>query len=64
MEPIDFETCNMGHASAAPESARNAPLYQEVPDQTSHETEITLIPYFAWANRGASEMSVWLPLAS
>ena len=23
--------------------------------------EITLIPYHAWANRGASEMTVWLP---
>jgi DUF1680 family protein len=42
----------------------DAPLYREVPDQTPQETEITLIPYFAWANRGASEMSVWLPLAS
>jgi DUF1680 family protein len=42
----------------------DTPLYREVPDQPSQETEITLIPYFAWANRGASEMSVWLPLAS
>ena len=42
----------------------DAPLYREVPDQPSHETEITLISYFAWANRGASEMSVWLPLVS
>jgi DUF1680 family protein len=42
----------------------DAPLYREVPEQTAQETEITLIPYFAWANRGASEMSVWLPLAS
>jgi len=25
--------------------------------------EIALIPYFAWANRGVSHMSVWLPLA-
>ena len=24
---------------------------------------LVLIPYFAWDNRGASEMSVWLPLA-
>jgi DUF1680 family protein len=23
-----------------------------------------LVPYFAWSNRGESEMSVWLPLAS
>jgi len=25
--------------------------------------DITLIPYYAWANRGVSHMSVWLPLA-
>jgi uncharacterized protein len=24
---------------------------------------VRLIPYFAWDNRGSSEMSVWLPLA-
>jgi hypothetical protein len=24
--------------------------------------EIRLIPYFAWGNRGKSEMSVWIPL--
>ena len=24
---------------------------------------LVLVPYFAWDNRGASEMSVWLPLA-
>jgi DUF1680 family protein len=23
---------------------------------------IRLIPYFVWANRGTSEMSLWLPL--
>lgn len=28
------------------------------------ETEITLIPYFAFANRGASEMLVWIPVRS
>jgi len=26
------------------------------------KTEITLIPYFAFANRGASEMLVWIPV--
>lgn len=25
--------------------------------------EVTLIPYFAWANRGRSFMEVWIPLA-
>jgi DUF1680 family protein len=26
------------------------------------EVEIRLIPYFAWGNRGRSEMSVWMPV--
>ena len=39
-------------------------LYREVSTQPAHETDITLIPYFGWGNRGPSEMSVWLPLAS
>ena len=28
------------------------------------EFHLVLVPYFAWDNRGASEMSVWLPLAT
>ena len=24
------------------------------------ETEFTAIPYFAWANRGANDMTVWI----
>ena len=41
-----------------------SPLYRELSTEPAREAEITLIPYFAWANRGASEMSVWLPLAA
>ncbi len=38
-------------------------LYQPVNTQKTGSTNITLIPYFAWANRGHSEMSVWLPVS-
>lgn len=38
-------------------------LYQPISTKASTSTKITLIPYFAWANRGQSEMSVWLPLS-
>jgi DUF1680 family protein len=38
-------------------------LYQPISTKASTNTKITLIPYFAWANRGQSEMSVWLPLS-
>jgi len=27
-----------------------------------HETPVTLIPYYAWANRGTSDMAVWMPV--
>jgi DUF1680 family protein len=36
---------------------------RELPTPTSGTVEITLIPYFAWANRGESLMEVWIPLA-
>jgi DUF1680 family protein len=36
-------------------------LYQEL-NNNSKPITIKLIPYFAWANRGKSDMSVWLPV--
>lgn len=35
-------------------------LYEEYQMEQTEETELTLIPYFAWANRGENEMTVWL----
>jgi DUF1680 family protein len=37
-------------------------LYQPI-NKANETTTIKLIPYFAWGNRGHSEMSVWLPLS-
>lgn len=37
-------------------------LYTDLEDEELRTIPITLIPYFAWGNRGPSEMSVWLPL--
>lgn len=42
-------------------------LYRALPQVSGQpvmqgDTAITLIPYFAWANRGLSWMKVWLPL--
>ncbi len=37
-------------------------LYREVDTGPTKEFELRLIPYYAWANRGPTEMSVWLPL--
>ncbi|MCY3865306.1 MAG: glycoside hydrolase family 127 protein [Chloroflexi bacterium] len=36
-------------------------LYLEAGDEREADLNITLIPYYAWNNRGISEMTVWLP---
>ena len=37
-------------------------LYREVSGTKSKPVDIRLIPYYAWANRGDSEMTVWMPV--
>ena len=37
-------------------------MYSEISKPTWENTRIQLVPYFSWANRGASEMTVWLPI--
>ena len=37
-------------------------LYGEVEPTAPDDIELTLIPYYAWNNRGIGSMSVWLPL--
>ena len=36
-------------------------LYKEV-NRTVKPVKIKLIPYYAWANRGKTDMTVWMPL--
>jgi DUF1680 family protein len=38
-------------------------LYRDLQPPTSRKIEIQLVPYFAWDNRGESEMTVWIPQA-
>ncbi len=35
-------------------------LYRSAKADTTEETKIKMIPYYAWANRGPNEMRVWL----
>ena len=37
-------------------------LYEDLSDDALETVPTRLIPYYAWANRGRSEMSVWLPV--
>jgi DUF1680 family protein len=41
---------------------RQGQLYTEMPSHKPSKTPITLIPYFAWGNRGKGNMSVWMPM--
>ena len=43
-----------------PDQPSSAPLYGEYEPVKHSHTTATLIPYFAWANRGANEMTVFL----
>jgi DUF1680 family protein len=40
-----------------------ADLYAPIPHMAPRRTQVELIPYFAWNNRGITQMSVWLPIA-
>ena len=37
-------------------------LYKPLADTDGESIPVTLIPYYAWHNRGAAEMTVWLPI--
>ncbi|NJB81643.1 glycoside hydrolase family 127 protein [Wenyingzhuangia aestuarii] len=41
---------------------KNEAMYNEVSKPTWETKNVQLVPYFSWANRGVSEMSVWLPV--
>jgi DUF1680 family protein len=55
-------------AFSVPALARQRPawrpqeLYREAERTAPHEIALTLVPYYAWGNRGDTEMTVWLPV--
>ena len=51
-----------GTALARTNSNWSGQLYRELKPAKPTPINLRLIPYSVWANRGASEMSVWLPL--
>ena len=50
-----------GTAVQIQQQAWKGSLYREV-ETSSRKVPVTLIPYYAWANRGNSDMRVWLPV--
>jgi DUF1680 family protein len=68
LHPV-FMEISQGHVMALEGEARllqhnnwQNTLYKEM-NNTSQPVSIKLIPYYAWANRGLSDMSVWLPVS-
>ena len=51
-----------GEARMVKEGNWNGLLYREMSGNQPQSVNITLIPYYAWSNRGISEMTVWMPL--
>ncbi|HOQ29738.1 MAG TPA: tyrosine-type recombinase/integrase, partial [Armatimonadota bacterium] len=48
-------------AIRVPEGDWRGRLYRPLQRQ-SERVPIRLVPYYAWANRGVSEMTVWMPV--
>lgn len=63
--PVNISNSNLmaleGTASRLPEGNWTNQLYREVSDKAPAPVRVRLIPYYAWANRGHSEMQVWIP---
>jgi DUF1680 family protein len=38
-------------------------LYREVPPSATRPINLTFVPYYAWGNRGDTDMTVWVPAA-
>lgn len=67
LQPVPMKV-DIGHVMALTGDARLLKktdwankLYKEV-NTTSIPVKIKLIPYYAWANRGQTDMTVWMPL--
>ncbi len=52
-----------GEADIRQEPDWSDQLYRKLPSKEPKKAMIRLIPYYAWANRGKSDMTVWMPLA-
>jgi DUF1680 family protein len=37
-------------------------MYRTLTKPTWKTVKTTFVPYYAWSNRGESEMTVWLPI--
>ncbi|MDO7846219.1 glycoside hydrolase family 127 protein [Hymenobacter sp. M29] len=53
-----------GQAMLVPEAAQwGTQLYRKVPAEKPTAVSVSLIPYYAWGNRGHADMEVWIPVS-
>lgn len=60
--PLAAKTVLLRGSALHRNDPRTPPLYRSLSQEPSKPFDLTLIPYYAWANRGRSAMSVWLPV--
>lgn len=53
-----------GTALKNPAQQWDGKLYRELPKSKAVKTSVTLVPYFAWGNRGYGDMTVWMPVGA
>lgn len=51
-----------GEAVRIPQGDWTRRLYRDLHNPMPEKIDIRLVPYYAWGNRGAGEMTVWMPL--
>lgn len=61
-ELLQSVTVLEGAVNVSPAGDWEGRLYREFRPRSSRSVRTRFIPYYAWSNRGKSEMSVWLPL--
>ena len=58
---------SVGVTIRRPASRRSWPYHsldvKSAPEPEAEHRDVTLLPYFAWANRGEGAMRVWIPRA-
>ncbi|NOZ22098.1 MAG: glycoside hydrolase family 127 protein [Planctomycetes bacterium] len=60
---LDGVTVLEGTAKRIKQGDWDGKLYRRLEDTPMEDVPIRLIPYYAWCNRGISEMTIWMPLA-
>jgi hypothetical protein len=51
-----------GTAKWLPSAYWENKLYRDLSTEPATDIPIRLVPYYAWANRGASDMTIWMPV--